>query len=104
MSFSKIIGTGSYLPEKILTNHDLEKLLDTSDEWITTRTGIKQRHIIDKDQKTSDMAYEAATKAINAAKIDKNIIDLIINLYGNPPGSGLDSRIDNESSTNGNEV
>jgi len=78
MSFSKIIGTGSYLPEKILTNHDLEKLLDTSDEWITTRTGIKQRHIIDKDQKTSDMAYEAAIKAINAAKIDKNTIDLII--------------------------
>jgi len=78
MSFSKIIATGSYLPSSILTNQDLEKRLDTSDEWITSRTGIKQRHIIGDEEKTSDMAYEAAIKAIKAAKIDANSIDLII--------------------------
>ena len=78
MSFSKIIATGSYLPSSILTNQDLEKRLDTSDEWITSRTGIKQRHIIGDEEKTSDMAYEAAIKAIKAAKIDVNSIDLII--------------------------
>ena len=78
MSFSKIIATGSYLPSSILTNQDLEKRLDTSDEWITSRTGIKQRHIIGDEEKTSDMAYEAAIKAIKTAKIDANSIDLII--------------------------
>ena len=78
MSFSKIIATGSYLPSSILTNQDLEKRLDTSDDWITSRTGIKQRHIIGDEEKTSDMAYEAAIKAIKTAKIDANSIDLII--------------------------
>ncbi len=78
MSFSKIIATGSYLPSNILTNQDLEKRLDTSDDWITSRTGIKQRHIIGDEEKTSDMAYEAAIKAIKTAKIDANSIDLII--------------------------
>ena len=78
MFFSKIIATGSYLPSNILTNQDLEKRLDTSDDWITSRTGIKQRHIIGDEEKTSDMAYEAAIKAIKAAKIDANSIDLII--------------------------
>ena len=78
MSFSKIIATGSYLPSNILTNQDLENRLDTSDDWITSRTGIKQRHIIGDEEKTSDMAYEAAIKAIKAAKIDANSIDLII--------------------------
>ena len=78
MSFSKIIATGSYLPSSILTNQDLENRLDTSDDWITSRTGIKQRHIIGDEEKTSDMAYEAAIKAIKAAKIDANSIDLII--------------------------
>ena len=78
MSFSKIIATGSYLPSSILTNQDLEKRLDTSDDWITSRTGTKQRHIIGDEEKTSDMAYEAAIKAIKAARIDANSIDLII--------------------------
>ena len=78
MSFSKIIATASYLPSSILTNQDLEKRLDTSDDWITSRTGIKQRHIIGDEEKTSDMAYEAAIKAIKTAKIDANSIDLII--------------------------
>ena len=78
MSFFFFFATGSYLPRSILTNQDLEKRLDTSDDWITSRTGIKQRHIIGDEEKTSDMAYEAAIKAIKAAKIDANSIDLII--------------------------
>ncbi len=73
-----ISGTGRYLPEKILSNHDFEKFLDTSDEWITTRTGIKTRHIADDNQATADLAYYAAQKAIEKANIDKSDIDLII--------------------------
>jgi 3-oxoacyl-[acyl-carrier-protein] synthase-3 len=78
MNFSKIIGSGSYLPDRILTNQDLEKMLDTTDEWITTRTGIKQRHIIADDQVTSDMAYEASKKALQDANLVAQDIDLII--------------------------
>ena len=78
MNFSKIIGSGSYLPDRVLTNQDLEKMLDTTDEWITTRTGIKQRHIIADDQVTSDMAYEASKKALQDANLDPQDIDLII--------------------------
>ena len=78
MTFSKIIGSGSYLPDRVLTNQDLEKMLDTTDEWITTRTGIKQRHIIADDQVTSDMAYEASKKALQDANLDAQGIDLII--------------------------
>ena len=78
MTFSKIIGSGSYLPDRVLTNQDLEKMLDTNDEWITTRTGIKQRHIIAEDQVTSDMAYEASKKALQDANLDAQDIDLII--------------------------
>ena len=78
MIYSKIIGTGSYLPEKILNNHDLEKMFETTDEWITTRTGIKERHIVSAHQYTSDLAVEAAKKAIEASSINPNKIDLII--------------------------
>lgn len=78
MTFSKIIGSGSYLPDRLLTNQDLEKMLDTTDEWITTRTGIKQRHIIADDQVTSDMAYEASKKALQDANLVAQDIDLII--------------------------
>ena len=78
MTFSKIIGSGSYLPDRVLTNQDLEKMLDTTDEWITTRTGIKQRHIIAYDQVTSDMAYEASKKALQDANLVAQDIDLII--------------------------
>jgi 3-oxoacyl-[acyl-carrier-protein] synthase-3 len=74
----KIIGTGSYLPEKILTNKDLEKMVDTTDEWITKRSGIKERHIAADNQATSDLGLEAAKRAIENAKIDKNTIDCII--------------------------
>jgi len=72
------LGTGSYLPEKILTNKDLEKIVDTNDEWIQTRTGIKQRHMAAPDQSTSDMATEAAKRALKAAGLEAKDLDLII--------------------------
>ncbi|MEK7792360.1 MAG: 3-oxoacyl-ACP synthase, partial [Pseudomonadota bacterium] len=67
--YSRIIGTGSYLPEKILTNRDLESIVDTSDEWIRTRTGITQRHIARDDQVASDMALYACQNAMKAAGV-----------------------------------
>jgi len=73
-----IIGIGSYVPEKVLTNKDLEKMVDTNDEWIVTRTGIKERRIAADDQDTSDLAYEAAKRAIEDAKISAEEIDLIL--------------------------
>lgn len=78
MIYSRITGTGSYLPEKILTNHDLEKMVDTSDEWITDRTGIKKRHIAADTQTTCDLAEYATRAAMEAAGIDKSQIDLIV--------------------------
>ena len=76
--FSKIIATGSYLPTNVVTNQDLEKKVDTTDEWIRTRTGIQRRSIADSEQATSDLGYEAAKKAIERSGIDANEIDLII--------------------------
>jgi 3-oxoacyl-[acyl-carrier-protein] synthase-3 len=73
-----IIGTGSYVPEKRLTNEDLSKIVDTNDDWITTRTGIKERRIAAKDENTSDMAARAALKAIEQAKISSEEIELIL--------------------------
>ncbi|YCI27300.1 ketoacyl-ACP synthase III [Paenibacillus sp. Z6-24] len=73
-----IIGTGKYVPEKILTNADLEKMVDTNDEWIVSRTGIRERHIAAPDQATSDLAYEAAVKAIASAGITAEELDLIV--------------------------
>jgi len=73
-----IIGTGKYVPEKILTNSDLEKMVDTNDEWIVSRTGIKERHIAAPDQATSDLAYEAAIKALESAGMTGSDLDLII--------------------------
>ena len=78
MTYSRIAGTGSYLPEKVVTNKDLEKTMDTSDEWIRERTGIHRRHIAADDEKCSDMALAAARKAIEMAGIDATDIDLII--------------------------
>ena len=63
MTYSRIIGTGSYLPERVLTNAELEKMVDTTDQWIVERTGIRERRIAAEDQATSDLAYEAALKA-----------------------------------------
>ncbi len=78
MTYSKITGTGSYLPEKCLTNHDLEKMVDTSDEWIHSRTGISKRHIAAEGEFTADLAEAAAGKAIEAAGIQASDIDLIV--------------------------
>ena len=75
---SKIAGTGSYLPKKILSNADLEKMIDTTDEWIFSRTGIRERHIVAKGEHTSDLALEAAKNAIASAGIAAGDIDLII--------------------------
>ncbi|MET0341271.1 MAG: beta-ketoacyl-ACP synthase III [Polyangiales bacterium] len=75
---SRIAGTGRYAPEKVLTNHDLERMVDTSDEWITERTGIRQRHIAAEGETTSDMAAHAARAAISAAGISPTDLDLII--------------------------
>jgi 3-oxoacyl-[acyl-carrier-protein] synthase-3 len=75
---SKIVGTGGYLPEKIRSNADLEKIMDTSDEWIMARTGIKTRHIAAEGETTCDLAERAARDAIDAAGIYPNEIDLII--------------------------
>ncbi|HEU5397085.1 MAG TPA: beta-ketoacyl-ACP synthase III [Verrucomicrobiae bacterium] len=73
-----ITGIGSYVPEKVLTNHDLEKMVETSDDWITTRTGIKERRIAAKDEFTSDMATKAAQRAMKMAGVTADQIDLII--------------------------
>ncbi len=76
--YSKILGTGSYLPSKVRTNADLEKMVETSDEWIVARTGIKERRIAAEDESVADMGYIAAKNAIEMAGISKDDIDLII--------------------------
>ena len=78
MKYAKILGTGSYLPEKRLSNNDLAEFVDTSDEWITTRTGIKFRHIADEHEKTSDLATAAARRALDDAGVSAAEIGLII--------------------------
>jgi len=78
MSYSRITGTGSYLPEKIVTNSDLEKMVDTTDEWIFSRTGIQERRIVGDNEQTCDLAEAAARRAIDAANIKAQDIDLII--------------------------
>ena len=77
MNYTKILGTGSYVPSRFLTNDDLAKFVDTNDEWITSRTGIKKRHIV-TDELTIDLAYEASLKAIEASGINKEDIDLVV--------------------------
>jgi 3-oxoacyl-[acyl-carrier-protein] synthase-3 len=77
MIYSRISGTGRYLPERILTNADLEKIVDTDDEWIRTRTGIEQRHVAADDELTSDLCIKAAQQAMDAAGVTVDDIDLI---------------------------
>ncbi len=77
-TYSRIVGTGGYLPENVVTNADLEKTVDTSDSWIRDRTGIEQRHIAADDEHTVDLAEAAARAAIQAANISTNDIDLIV--------------------------
>lgn len=76
--YTKIIGTGSYLPEKVRTNADLEKMVDTSDEWIVTRTGICERRIAAADETVASMGFQAAERALDMAGIEQNEIELIV--------------------------
>ena len=78
MTFARIAGTGGYLPERVMSNQELEEMVDTSDEWIRERSGIKRRHIAAEGETTSDMAVNAARKAIEAAGIGTSDVDLII--------------------------
>ena len=78
MIYSKITGTGSYLPEQILTNADLEEMVDTSDDWIRSRTGIEKRHVARNDETTCDLAEKASRTAMEAAEKNKDDVDLII--------------------------
>ena len=75
---TKILGTGSFVPEKVLTNFDLEKIVDTSDEWIRTRTGIIERRIADENTPSSELALKASERALDMAKISPDQLDLII--------------------------
>lgn len=77
MNYTKILGTGSYVPSKVLTNNDLAKFVETSDEWIQSRTGIKERHIV-TDEYTVDLAEKAAKKALKDANLEPTDIDLVI--------------------------
>ncbi|HEX9686963.1 MAG TPA: beta-ketoacyl-ACP synthase III [Burkholderiales bacterium] len=77
-SYSRIVGTGSYLPQKVVTNRDLELAVDTTDEWIYTRTGIRQRHVAADGEKTSDLALAASRSALDAAGIAAGDLDLIV--------------------------
>jgi 3-oxoacyl-[acyl-carrier-protein] synthase-3 len=76
--YSRIAGTGSYLPEKVLTNDDLAKIVDTSDEWIASRTGIRERHVAAEGETTGDLAYQAALRALEAAGVDASELDLVV--------------------------
>ncbi len=78
MTFSRIVGTGSYLPPRVVTNEELSRTLDTSDAWIQERTGIRQRHIAEESQASSDLALEASRRALEAAGLTAADIDLII--------------------------
>ena len=76
--YSRIAGTGSYLPAKVMTNDDLAKIVDTSDEWIAARTGIRQRHMAAEGETTSDLGYQAALRALEAAGVAAEELDLIV--------------------------
>ena len=76
--YSRIAGTGSYLPEKVLTNADLEKMVDTNDEWIVSRSGIRERHIAADGETTGDLAFHAATRALEAAGLAGSDVELIV--------------------------
>jgi 3-oxoacyl-[acyl-carrier-protein] synthase-3 len=78
LKYARIVGTGSYLPPRIVTNDELAQRVETSDEWIVTRTGIRQRHIADPSQTSSDLALEASREALRAAGVDPKSIDLIV--------------------------
>ncbi len=93
MTNTKVLGTGFFVPPRVLTNHDLEKMMDTSDEWIRQRTGIEQRHVVEPGVGPSDLALEASRKAIDDAGLTPDDIELIIFATLSPdyyfPGSGV---------------
>ena len=76
--YSRIAGTGSYLPEKVLTNADLEKMVDTNDEWIVSRSGIRERHVAADGETTGDLAYHAAVRALEAAGMRGDEVELVV--------------------------
>ena len=76
--FARIAGTGSYLPEKVLTNDDLSRIVDTTDEWIASRTGIRQRHVAADGESTGDLAYHASLRALEAAGVAASELDMIV--------------------------
>ena len=76
--YSRIAGTGSHLPEKVLTNDDLARIVDTSDEWIQSRTGIRERHVAAEGETTGDLGYNAALRALEAAGIEPSQLDMIV--------------------------
>ena len=78
MTYSRIIGTGRYLPERVMTNFDLEKIVDTSDEWIRTRTGVERRHVVAEGELTSDMCVQSAKRAMDDAGVKPDDIDMVI--------------------------
>jgi 3-oxoacyl-[acyl-carrier-protein] synthase III len=78
MQYAHIIGWGKYLPQRVLTNHDLSQIVDTSDEWITTRTGIRERHIAAAGETTATLAFQAAVRALDVAGVQASDVDLII--------------------------
>lgn len=78
MTFSRIAGTGGYLPDRVMTNKEMESIVETSDDWIYERSGIRQRHIVADGEMTSDMALAAAKEALKAAEIDASEVDLIV--------------------------
>ena len=91
--YSRIVGTGKYLPERILTNADLEKMVETTDEWIRSRTGIEHRHIAADGELTSDLAQKAALAALEDAGLGPNDIPtyLVDGNIGNPLGERFDA-------------
>ena len=78
MIYSRIAGTGRCLPERIMSNEDLEKIVETSDEWIRTRTGVERRHVASEEEKTSDLCVGAAKQAMESAGITPEDIDLVV--------------------------
>ena len=96
--YARIAGTGSYLPQKILTNAELETLVDTSDEWIRTRTGIRERHVVDKGMASSHLATEAAKQVLANTNTDPAEIDMII-VATITPDVTLPSRVSSQAPT-----
>jgi 3-oxoacyl-[acyl-carrier-protein] synthase-3 len=86
MTYARIAGTGGYLPSRVMTNKEFEAIVDTSDEWIRERTGIRRRHIAADDERTSDMALAASRRALKMAEVGEDEVDLISLLWNRVAG------------------